>query len=58
MNTLFRWDTLESRRGMHTLKLVKFTLMFIFKKYFCPNLMLRNQNIKDFPYNLVLFFNV
>ena len=31
--------------------------MFIFKKYFGPNLMLRNQNIKDFPYNLVYFFN-
>ena len=36
-----------------------FTLnMFIFKKYSCPNLMLTNQNIKDFPYHLVYFFNI
>ena len=35
-----------------------FTLMFIFKKYFGPNLMLINQNIKDFPYNLAYFFNI
>ena len=34
-----------------------FTLMFILKKYFGPNQMLRNKNIKDFPYNLVYSFN-
>ena len=32
--------------------------MFILKKYSDPNLMLRNQNIRDFPYNLVCFFNI
>ena len=35
-----------------------FILMFIFKKHFSPNLMLRNENIKDFRYNLVYFFNI
>ena len=34
------------------------SLMFILKKYFGSNLMLRNQNIKDFKYNLVYFFNI
>ena len=32
--------------------------MFTFKKYFGPNLVLRNQNIKDFPYNLVYFLKI
>ena len=39
-------------------KSLMFTIMFIFKKYSGPNVMLRNQNMKDFPYNLVYFFNI
>ena len=35
-----------------------FTPKFFFKKYSDPKPMLRNQNIKDFPYNLVNFFNI
>ena len=31
-------------------KSLMFTLMLIFKKYFGRNLILRSQNIKDFPY--------
>ena len=51
LNHIFNSVSMQGGRSL------MFTLMFIFKKYFSPNLMPRTQNVKDFPYNLMHFFN-